>query len=147
MQNVNSVVITGNLTRDPDLRHTQAGTAVANLRVAVNTRQKTSGGEWADKPNYFNVTVWGNQGVVCSEHLEKGRGVAISGRLDWNEKGEGEARREYVQIVADTVQFLPKGQAQQDGAEPVPPQPLGTPDAVEVAEPAVLGGGEEEIPF
>lgn len=145
MSNVNTVVITGNLTRDPDLRHTQGGTAVANLRVAVNARRKTAGGEWVDVPNYFNVTVWGNQGVVCSEHLEKGRGVAISGRLDWNEKGEGEARREYVQIVADTVQFLPKGQAQQDGAEPVPSQSIDTPDAVEGVEPVAVGEGD--IPF
>ena len=108
MQNVNVVAITGNLTHDPELRRTGGGTAVASLRVAVNSRRKDSQtGEWVDKPNFFNVTVWGNQGVACSEHLEKGRPVAIQGRLDWRDyEVEGGGRREAVQIVADTVQFL-----------------------------------------
>ncbi|HZA87238.1 MAG TPA: single-stranded DNA-binding protein, partial [Acidimicrobiales bacterium] len=58
--NINRVVLTGNLTRDPELRHTNGGTAVCSLRVASNTRRKDqSTGEWVDKPNYFDVTVWG----------------------------------------------------------------------------------------
>ena len=78
MANINRVVLVGNLTRDPELRHTPSGTAVCKLRLAVNTRQKDqASGEWGDKPNYFDVTVWGNQGESCSQYLSKGRPVAV----------------------------------------------------------------------
>ena len=84
--NINRVVITGNLTRDPELRTTRGGTAVCSLRVAVNTRRKDqSSGEWVDKPNYFDVTVWGQQGENCAQYLAKGRPVAVDGRLEWRE--------------------------------------------------------------
>ena len=70
MANINRVVLVGNLTRDPELRHTPSGTAVCKLRLAVNTRQKDQAtGEWGDKPNYFDVTVWGNQGESCAQFL------------------------------------------------------------------------------
>src|SRR2546421_11817056 len=109
MANINRVVLVGNLTRDPELRHTPSGTAVCKLRIAVNTRQKNNEtGEWGDKPNYFDVTVWGNQGESCSQFLSKGRPVAIDGRLDWREweAQDGGGKRESVEIVADSVQFL-----------------------------------------
>ena len=107
--NVNVVVITGNLTQDPELRHTGGGTAVCELRVAVNSRRKDGQtGEWVDKPNYFNVTVWGAQGENCANYLAKGRPVAVEGRLDWREweAKDGGGKRQAVQIVANTVQFL-----------------------------------------
>jgi len=64
--NINRVVLVGNLTKDPELRHTPSGTAVCSLRLAVNTRRKDSAtGEWTEKPNYFDITVWGNQGESC----------------------------------------------------------------------------------
>ena len=106
---VNVVVITGNLTRDPELRHTGGGTAVCELRVAVNSRRKDGQtGEWVDKPNYFDVTVWGAQGENCATYLSKGRPVAIEGRLDWREweAKEGGGKRQAVSIIANTVQFL-----------------------------------------
>ena len=81
--NINRVVITGNLTRDPELRNLPSGMAVCSLRIASNTRRKdNSTGEWVDKPNYFDVTVWGAQGENCAQYLSKGRPVAIDGRLD-----------------------------------------------------------------
>jgi single-strand DNA-binding protein len=105
--NVNVVVITGNLTQDPELRHIGSGTAVCELRVAVNSRRK-EGNDWVDKPNYFNVTVWGAQGENCANYLSKGRPVAIEGRLDWREweAKEGGGKRQAVSIIANTVQFL-----------------------------------------
>jgi single-strand DNA-binding protein len=105
--NVNVVVITGNLTQDPELRHTGGGTAVCELRVAVNSRRK-EGNDWVDKPNYFNVVVFGGQGENCANYLSKGRPVAIEGRLDWREweAKEGGGKRQAVQIIANTVQFL-----------------------------------------
>jgi single-strand DNA-binding protein len=105
--NVNVVVVTGNLTRDPELRHTGGGTAVCDLRVAVNSRRKDQSGNWVDKPNYFDVTVWGAQGENCANYLAKGRPVAIEGRLDWREwEAKDGGKRQAVQIIANTVQFL-----------------------------------------
>jgi single-strand DNA-binding protein len=107
--NINRVVLVGNLTRDPELRHTAGGTPVCGLRIAVNTRQKDSStGEWGDKPNYFDVSVFGNQAESCAQYLAKGRPIAVDGRLNWREwedKQSGQ-KRQAVDIVADSVQFL-----------------------------------------
>src|SRR5690349_19353211 len=106
--NINRVVLTGNLTRDPELRSTPGGTSVCSLRMASNTRRKdNTTGEWVDKPNYFSVTVWGAQGENCARFLSKGRPVCIDGRLEWREwqTQEGQ-KRESIEIVADAVQFI-----------------------------------------
>ncbi len=106
--NLNVVVITGNLTSDPELRSLPSGTSVCKLRVAVNTRRKNgSTGEWEDKPNFFDVTVWGAQGENCARFLSKGRPVGVQGRLEWREweTQEGQ-KRQAVDIIADSVQFL-----------------------------------------
>jgi single-strand DNA-binding protein len=105
--NINRVIVTGNLTRDPELRSLQSGTSVCKLRIAVNTRRKDSSGDWVDKPNYFDVTVWGAQGENCSTYLSKGRPVAIDGRLEWREWDDQNGnKRQSVEIIADSVQFL-----------------------------------------
>jgi single-strand DNA-binding protein len=107
--NINRVVLVGNLTRDPELRHTPSGMAVCGLRLAVNSRRKDpSTGEWGEKPNYFDVTVWGNQGESCAQYLSKGRPVAVDGRLDWREyeAKDGSGKRQAIEIIADSVQFL-----------------------------------------
>ncbi len=107
MANINRVVLVGNLTRDPELKHLPSGTAVCNLRIAVNSRRKDETGQWTDKPNYFSVSVFGNQAESCSQYLSKGRPVAIDGRLDWREwQAQDGAKRESVEIVAESVQFL-----------------------------------------
>ena len=104
--NINRVVLTGNLTRDPELRSLQSGTSVCSLRIASNSRRKENG-EWVDKPNYFSVTVWGAQGENCARFLSKGRPVCIDGRLDWREwQAQDGSKRESVEIVAESVQFL-----------------------------------------
>jgi single-strand DNA-binding protein len=107
--NINRVILTGNLTFDPELRSLPSGTSVCKLRVAVNTRRKNNAtGDWDDKANYFDVTVWGAQGENCARYLAKGRPVAIDGRLEWSEWADKETgkNRSKVEIVADTVQFL-----------------------------------------
>jgi single-strand DNA-binding protein len=105
--NINRVVLTGNLTRDPELRSLQSGTSVCSLRIASNARRRNSSGEWVDKPNYFSVTVWGAQGENCARFLSKGRPVCIDGRLDWREwQAQDGSKRESVEIVAESVQFL-----------------------------------------
>ncbi len=106
--NINRVIITGNLTRDPELRSLPSGNSVCSLRVAVNARRRNaSTNEWEDQPNYFDVTVWGAQGENCSRFLSKGRGVAVDGRLQWREwTTQDGQKRQAVDIVADSVQFL-----------------------------------------
>src|SRR6478609_1221558 len=104
--NINRDVLVGNLTKDPELRHTGGGTPVCSLRIAVNGRKRDEGGNWADKPNYFSVSVFGNQAESCAQYLSKGRPVAIDGRLDWREWEKDGVKREAVEIVADSVQFL-----------------------------------------
>ena len=105
--NINRVVLTGNLTRDPDLRTTPGGLSICKLGIAVNGRRKNGvTGEWEEKPNYFRVTVFGAQGENCAQYLRKGRPVAIDGRLEWSTwENEGQ-KRESIDIIADTVQFL-----------------------------------------
>ncbi|NLE23367.1 MAG: single-stranded DNA-binding protein [Actinobacteria bacterium] len=105
---INSVVIVGNLTRDPELRATPSGTSVCSLRVAVNDRVKDPiSGEWGDKPNYFDVDVFGGQGERCAQYLARGRQVAVSGRLRWREwEAQDGQKRQAVSIVADNVQFI-----------------------------------------
>jgi single-strand DNA-binding protein len=105
--NINRVVLTGNLTRDPDLRATPGGVSVCKLGIAVNTRRKNSHtGEWEEKPNYFRVTVFGRQADACAQYLGKGRPVAIDGRLEWSTWESDGQKRESIDIIADSVQFL-----------------------------------------
>ena len=145
--NLNRVVITGNLTRDPELRNTPGGTSVCSLRVAVNTRRKDASGEWVDKPNYFDVTVWGAQGENCATYLRKGRPVAIDGRLEWREWEKEGVKRQSVDIIADSVQFLGSREGGENGGRSTPQTdvPADTSDF----QPAPAGGksGDDDIPF
>ena len=105
--NINRVVLTGNLTRDPELRSTGNGLAVCKLGIAVNTRRKNSNtGDWEEKANFFRVTVFGRQAESCNAYLKKGRAVAIDGRLEWSEYEVDGQKRQSVDIIADNVQFL-----------------------------------------
>jgi single-strand DNA-binding protein len=155
-------VITGNLTKDPELRHTGGGTAVCELRVAVNSSRKNGQtGEWEDKANFFDVVVWGAQGENCANYLSKGRPVAVEGRLDWSEweAKDGSGKRQKVQIVAKSVQFLGSrdgsgsgsgggeggggGEGEGGGFTPSSDVPA---DASDFAG-ATAGGGDDDIPF
>ncbi len=150
--NINRVVVSGNLTRDPELRSTPGGTSVCSLRIAVNSRRKDESGQWVDKPNYFDVTVWGAQGENCAQYLAKGRPVAVDGRLDWREwEAKDGSKRQSVDIIADSVQFLgsrdaPQG-SQGNGAGAVESDlPADTSD-FQQAGVTSGGGSDDEIPF
>jgi single-strand DNA-binding protein len=150
--NINRVVLTGNLTRDPELRSLPSGNSVCSLRIATNTRRKDASGEWTDKPNYFSVTVWGAQGENCARFLSKGRPVALDGRLEWREwQGQDGAKRESVEIVADSVQFLGgREEGQGGGGNGFTPQsdvPVNNSDFQPVAAPAGAGPADDDIPF
>ena len=154
--NVNVVVITGNLTRDPELRSLSTGTSVCKLRVAVNSRRKdSSSGDWVDKPNYFDVTVWGAQGENCATYLSKGRPVAVEGRLEWREwEAQDGTKRQAVEIIANSVQFLGSRDGAGEGGNGGTPQsvtpqsdvPADTSD-FEDSQPAAVGSSDDDIPF
>lgn len=157
--NVNVVVVTGNLTRDPELRHLGSGTAVCELRLAVNGRRKDQSGNWVEKANYFDVVVWGPQGENCATYLSKGRPVAVEGRLDWSEweAKDGSGKRQAIRIVANTVQFLGSrdgsgggGNGNGGGGGGFAPPQSDVPADMGDFETAPAGGGgasEDDIPF
>jgi single-strand DNA-binding protein len=105
---INHVTIVGRLTRDPELRSLPSGTSVLQMGVACNGRQKDETGNWIDKPNFFDVKVFGNQAETLSQHLSKGRRIGVDGRLEWSswEASDGSGKRSKVEIIAQTVQFL-----------------------------------------
>ena len=104
---INRVILVGRLTRDPELRHLPSGTPVLEMGVAVNGRQQDDGGNWVDKPNFFDVKVYGNQAEMLSQHLTKGRRIGIDGRLDWRSwEAQDGSKRSKVDVVAQSVQFL-----------------------------------------
>jgi single-strand DNA-binding protein len=147
--NINRVVLTGNLTTDPELRSLPSGTSVCRLRIACNTRRKDGAtGDWVDKPNYFDVTVWGAQGENCARYLSKGRPVAVDGRLEWREWEQDGNKRQAIDIVADSVQFLGSrdDSSQSNGFTARSDIPVDTGDfAAAPAGPAATG--DDDIPF
>jgi single-strand DNA-binding protein len=155
--NINRVVMTGNLTSDPELRSLPSGNSVCSLRIACNTRRKDGAtGEWVDKPNYFNVTVWGAQGENAARYLSKGRPVAIDGRLEWREwEAQDGTKRQATDIIADSVQFLGSrddpsggsgfGDRQGNGASRGGDVPVDEGDFQPA--PAAGGAGDDDIPF
>ncbi len=118
MASYNRVILMGNLTRDPELRYTPGGTAVANFGIAINRRFKTED-EVREEVDFFDIVVWGKQAENCSEYLSKGRPVLLEGRLQQNrwETSEGQ-KRSKVEVVANTVQFL--GSRSAEGAKDAP---------------------------
>jgi single-strand DNA-binding protein len=101
------VTLVGNLTRDPELKQLPSGTSLCKLGVAVNSSVKDSSGQWVEKANFFDVTVWGQQGENCARYLSKGRQVAVDGRLNYDAwEAQDGSKRSRVDIIADTVMFL-----------------------------------------
>ena len=151
--NINRVVLTGNLTKDPELRSIPNGNAVCEMRIACNTRRKDSSGEWVDKPNYFTVKVWGGQGENAARYLSKGRPVAIDGRLEWREWETQEgAKRQDIDIIADSVQFLgSRDEASGGGFTAGNGTPQGSDVPVDQRDfqpaPVAAGAGDDDIPF
>jgi single-strand DNA-binding protein len=107
MANLNKVLLIGNLTRDPELRYTPAGTAVVNLRMAVNRRYRDKNGENKEEVCFITVIAWDKQAEVCNQYLAKGRSLFVEGRLQsrsW-ETTDGQ-KRSVVEVRAERIQFL-----------------------------------------
>jgi single-strand DNA-binding protein len=117
---INRVVLIGRLTRDPELRALPSGLSVCGLRVACNTSRRDTEGEYHDKPNYFDVSVYGASAENVSRYMHKGSRMAIDGRLDWREwESSEQQKRQSVSVVADTVLFLDSpGERKGSGCEP-----------------------------
>jgi single-strand DNA-binding protein len=126
---INRVTLVGRLTRDPELRHLPSGTPVLEMGVAVNGRMQDDAGNWVDKPNFFDVKVYGNQAEMLSQHLAKGRRIGIDGRLDWRSwEAQDGTKRSKVDVVAQTVQFLDSRGDQEAGSQYVPAGAAGAAD-------------------
>ncbi len=114
---INRVVLVGRLTRDPELRALPSGLSVCAMRIACNSSRRDSDGEFQERPNYFDVTVYGPSAESVSHYMSKGSRVAIDGRLQWREWESPEKElRQSVSVVADTVQFL-DAPGEQGGAQ------------------------------
>jgi single-strand DNA-binding protein len=151
--NINRVVLTGNLTRDPEVRTTPGGLAVCKLGLAVNGRRKNNAGVWEEKANFFNVTVFGKQGENCAQYLKKGRPVAIDGRLEWSSWEQDGQKRSSVDIIADNVQFLSGGRDDAGSGNGFSGNVQTTESDVPIdtgdfeATPVAAGAADDDIPF
>lgn len=121
---INKATITGNITRDPELRQTQGGTSVLTIGVAVNDRRKNQQtGEWEDYPNYIDCTIFGNRATGVAPHLQKGMKVAIEGKLNQSRwQAEDGTNRSKIEIIVDEIEFMSRQQGQ-TASKPVQHQP------------------------
>jgi single-strand DNA-binding protein len=106
MASFNKVVLLGNVTRDPELRYIQSGTAVTDLGLAVNDRRKTPSGEWVEETTFVDVTLWGRTAEVACEYVTKGSPILIEGRLKldtWEKDGKKNSK---LRVVGEKMQLL-----------------------------------------
>ena len=100
---INQVTISGNLTREPELRTPTGTQPVCSMRIAHNERVKDASGDWTDRTSYFDVTIWGGLGEWIAKNVTKGQKVVVAGRLRWREWGADADKRQAVDITADSV--------------------------------------------
>lgn len=157
MASVNKVILMGNLTRDPELRYTPKGTAVADLGIAVNRRVSDGSGNWTDETTFVDVTVWGSTAENVQKYLSKGRGVFVEGRLQldsWEDKQSGQKRTK-LKVVGENVQFLPDGKGGGGGgprqsppaSSSEAPASSGPPKGGSAAPPSDMDDEADDIPF
>lgn len=105
---INRVVLTGNLTKDAELKQTPGGMAIVKIRLAVNDRRKNAQtGQWEDMPNYVDVTMFGSRGEAVSRFLGKGKQIAVEGKLRWREwESQSGEKRSALEVVADDIELL-----------------------------------------
>jgi single-strand DNA-binding protein len=156
MASVNNVILIGNLTRDPELRYTPKGTAVAEIGLACNRRYKSGHGELQEEVTYIDITFWGSLAETVSKYLEKGRSVYVEGRLkldQWDDKDTGK-KRSKLSVVGEQCQFLgSKNQGDQSNSSGYQDRPANT--TTQAKPPATTGQGplsnkdeeEDGMPF
>ncbi|HEY8961419.1 MAG TPA: single-stranded DNA-binding protein [Luteolibacter sp.] len=120
MANLNKVLLLGNLTRDPELRYTPKGTAVADIALAINRVWNNEQNQRQEETTYVDITLWGRQAELAQQYLTKGRGCFVEGRLQmdtWEDKATGQ-KRSKLKVVAESLQFLPDGKGGAGGGTP-----------------------------
>lgn len=115
---INNVSIAGNLTRDPEIRVTQGGTAVLSFGIAVNDRRKNASGQWEDVPNFFECVIFGNRATALSDILTKGMKVAITGKLHYSSWEKDGQKHSKVDIIANEIELMQNRKPQQQGYRP-----------------------------
>lgn len=110
---INHVSITGNLTRDPELRATQGGTPVLSFGIAVNDRRKNASGQWEDVPNFFECVTFGNRAMALGDILTKGMKVAVAGKLHYSSWEKDGQKHSKVDIIANEIELMQNRKPQQ----------------------------------
>lgn len=157
MANLNKVMLIGNLTRDPELRYTPKGTAVADISLAINRVWNNEQNQKQEETIFVDVTLWGRQAELAQQYLTKGRGAYIEGRLQmdtWDDKETGK-KRSKLKVIGESLQFLPDGRGGAGGGAPQgggqqqsrPPQQRSGPPQGASAAPAEDFQEEDDIPF
>lgn len=138
---INRVVLTGNLTRDAELKQTSGGMAIVKMRLAVNDRRKNAAtGQWEDVANYIDVTMFGSRGEALSRFLSKGKPIAVEGKLRWREwESQSGEKRSALEVIADDIELL-GGRGEGGG-----PRPVTEASFADEAGPDIPDG--EDIPF
>ena len=158
MAGINKVILIGNLGRDPEVRYTQGGTAVANLAVATSRKFKR-GEEWVDEVEWHRITVWGKAAENCCKYLAKGRQVYVEGRLKTSSYDKDGQKHYSTDIVAETVQFLSSNKDASNGnnggnngnrppeqnPQELPPAPENGSSPMDPIAPS--SPGDDDIPF
>ena len=145
---INRVVISGNITRDPELPSTQGGMEILALGVAVNDRRKNQQtGEWEDCPNFVDCVMFGNRAKSVSRFLSKGSKVAIEGKLRWSQWERDGQKRSKIEVIVDEIEFMTsRGDGQQAPAPQTAPtqHPYQPPIAAPVVDESIY---DDNIPF
>ncbi len=149
---LNRVTLVGRLTRDPELRHSGGGDAICSIRLAVSSRSRDETGNWGDRSNYFDVTVFGRQAETASTYLAKGRRIGVDGRLSWREwQAQDGTKRQSVEVIANDIFFLDSRGEGGEGGGFAARRPSAVDELAPVgatAGPADAGGAEDsDIPF
>ena len=119
---INRVNISGNLTRDPEIRRTAGGTAVMSFGVAVNERARDANGEWVDRPNFVDCTMFSTRAEAVGRYLSKGGKVSIEGRLRFSQwQAQDGSKRSKLEVIVDEIEFMSRGQERQQAAPTEPP--------------------------
>jgi len=144
MANFNKVIIAGNLTRDPELRYTPKGTAVARITLAINRTWKSESGESKEEVSFVDVDVWGRQAEIISQYMKKGRPLLVEGRLKqdtWEDKNTKQ-KQSKLKVVLESFSFLDSNRGDGGGASEAPRSR----PAAAAAAPAPEGGEADNPP-
>ena len=138
MASFNKVILAGNLTRDPELRYTPKGTAVAKIGLAVNRTWTGEDGVKKEEVSFIDVEAWGRQGEVIAQYMKKGRPLLIEGRLKldtWEDKNTKQ-KVSKLKVVLESFSFIDSNRGDAPAGAPTPSRPAGAPSAAPSTEPA-----------